>query len=275
MSTRTRAAAVTALSVACAMTPMACGDGDNSLFGPPAPTVLTVSFPGGPIFIGSSTPFEARETLSNATSRLAAAAVWKSDTPEVATVSAVGVVTAVAAGEATISAEVNSVVGTLRIRVLPDFGGAWRGSEVFATCGDSGAFAGLCAQSSLVGQVFLHQSSFTQNRESVSAVLDLGGGHRAAMSGTITIGGDLQLANAPVLPADGELVVQIENWRSRADIPSMMTGTYDVVLTVPGVAGSVRFGVRLNNVVRTAASASRVDGRAPMPTLRAWIRGRR
>jgi hypothetical protein len=41
MSARTRAAAVAALSVACAMTPMACGEGDSSPFGPEATRSLT------------------------------------------------------------------------------------------------------------------------------------------------------------------------------------------------------------------------------------------
>jgi len=95
---------------------VACGgDGGGS---PASPSVTTtsvsVTFPaGGTVFIGSAVQFEARETLSNGTTRTATNATWGSDAPAVATVSPTGLVTAVAAGEATIFADVRRIANHL------------------------------------------------------------------------------------------------------------------------------------------------------------------
>ena len=263
------------VSAACALTLAACGGGDNNPL--PVPTVATsvaVSFPGGPVYIGSSTQFEARETLGNGTTRVPTSVSWSSDKPHVATVSNAGVVTAVAAGEATIAADVNGTRGSLPVRVLPNFGGAWSGTETVVSCTDSGQISGFCSLSEFVGEVFFHESSFTQNQASVTAVLDAGDGTRATMTGVITVDGDLPLDSAPVLPADPDFNAQVENWRSRADTPSRMSGTYEILFTVPGVTGSARIGLRLDNVTKSSASASDVRGRTLGSKLRSQIRSR-
>lgn len=223
---------------------------------------MSVTFPaGGTVFIGSAVQFEARETLSNGTTRTATNATWGSDAPAVATVSPTGLVTAVAAGEATIFADVNPR-GTLLIRVFPNFGGTWAGSEVVTGCEDSGAFTGLCEEPDFfrVGDVGAHDSMFTQTGASVAAEMDFGDGLKATMTGTITLGGELQLPTAPVLPADPDVNLQIQNWRSRADIPSQMTGTYEGLFTVPGVPGSVKIAIQLQNVVKRSATAVPLSG---------------
>jgi hypothetical protein len=224
------------------------------------------------MYIGSTTLFEARETLGNGTTRVPTSVAWSSDRLQVATVSNTGAVTAVAAGEATISADVNGTRGSVLVRVLPNFGGAWSGNETIVSCADSGQLSGVCSAGGFVGEVFFHESSFTQNMASVTGVLDAGDGARATMTGTITVDGDLPLGSAPVLPADPDINAQVENWRSRADTPSRMTGTYEVVFTIPGVTGSARIGFRLDNVTRTGASASGARGRTLGSKLRSRIR---
>ena len=84
------------VAAACAVTLAACGGGDSpSVTGPSAGTSVTVSFPGGPVYIGSTTLFEARETLGNGTTRAPTSVAWSSDRLQVATVSNTGVVSAV------------------------------------------------------------------------------------------------------------------------------------------------------------------------------------
>lgn len=274
MSFREQCVAVAA-SVALVLTLAACGGGDSpSVTGPSAGTSVTVSFPGGPVYIGSTTQFEARETLGNGTTRVPTSVGWSSDKPQVAAVSNAGVVSAVAAGEATISADVNGTRGSLLVRVLPDFGGAWVGTETVVSCTDSGQISGFCSESELVGEAFFHESSFTQNMASVTGVLDVGGGMRATMTGTITVDGDLPMGSAPVLPADPDFNAQVENWRSRADTPSRMTGTYEVLFTILGVTGSARIQLRLDNVTKSSASASDVRGRTFGSKLWSRIRSR-
>ena len=274
MSFRSQTAVLAAAVGVCVVSVAACGGGSSSPTGPAPATVVTVSFPGGPLFIGSTTQFEARETLSDGTTRPAASASWSSDKPQVASVSNQGVVNGVTAGEAIISADVNGARGSLTIRVFPNFGGSWTGTETAVTCVDSGALTGFCSVGGLVGEEFLHSSSFTQNQASVTALLETNEGQRATMTGSITVDGELRLESAPALPPDPEFNLQVENWRSRADTPSRMTGTYDVVVTVSGLTGSVRVGVRLNTVVKSTTS-SVTQGSRSGSALRSRIQSRR
>jgi hypothetical protein len=233
---------------------------------------VSVVFPaGGTIFISDRVQFEARETLSDGATRTAANAVWGSDAPGVASVSPTGLVTAVAAGEATIFADVNPR-GTLRIRVFPDFRGTWTGTEVMTSCEESGTFVGVCTE--LAGLLGAHNSSFVQNQETVDAVIDTGDGTRATMTGMITVGGELQLPSAPVLPADPTVQAQVQNWRSRADVPSRMTGTYEALFTAPGVPGSFTMRLELQNVVKTSAASTSQPGSSTVEGVVRRVRSR-
>jgi len=194
--------------------------------------------------------------LSDGTTRTATNATWGSDNPAVATVSPAGLVTAIAAGQATIFADVNPR-GTLLIRVYPSFGGTWTGTEVLTGCEATGAFQGICGDVGFeLGDLFDHRSTYMQNDAAVDAELDTGDGTSASTTGTITIDGELQLSSAPVLPPEPPVDAQIQNWRARADTPSRMTGTYEGSFTAPGIPGSVTIGIRLQDVVRSSAAAT-------------------
>ncbi len=234
----------------------ACGDDGGSPTAPSATTTsVTIAIPaGGTIFIGREVQFEARETLSNGTARVATNATWGSDAPGVASVSATGLVRGVSPGEASIFAD-TPARGALRIRVYPNFGGTWRGNEVILGCEATGAFVGLCAEFA-PGEVGVHDSSFTQTEASVNAVFDAGDGSAARMSGTISIGGELQLPSTSYLPPEPSLDIQMQNWRSRSDVPAAMTGSYDLFLTATGMSGFVRLGLRLENVTRTGSPSA-------------------
>ena len=80
---------------------------------PPAPSPgttssVSVTYPAdhGTIYIGDQVQFQATDSSSGSGTQAATNAVWESNAPAVATVSSSGLVTAVSAGEATISAEV-------------------------------------------------------------------------------------------------------------------------------------------------------------------------
>lgn len=280
ISRRLRGVTLAGLAVALAWS-AACGKGGGGSPTAPTPTPTTTAVvvgytAGGTIFIGREVQFEARQTLSDGSTRVAASATWGSDTPGVATVSAAGLVRGVAAGEATIFADA-PVRGVLRIRVYPNFGGTWRGNEVVVSCQESGMLAGVCADFR-PGEVGLHDSSFTQTDASVNAVIDGGDGFTARTAGTISVGGELQLPSAPFLPGEPGIDSQLQNWRSRSDVPAAMTGTYDLYLTAAGVSGFVRLSLRLDNVVRTSSQAGQAlspDGRTFVSRLRQRIRTHR
>jgi len=218
---------------------------------------VNVAIPaGGTIFIGAQVQFRATATLSDGTTAdRTSTATWGSDAPAVATVSSSGIVTAHAPGEATIFADVNPR-GTLRIRVYPEFAGTWSGTEVVTLCEESGVFEGLLCDPEVlgVGAVFTHNDRFTQNNESVTAEI-LFEDSSSTMTGTVSIDGQLELPSAPVLPAVEGIDVQTANWKSRADTPGRMTGTYEWVFTAPGLPGSSRQVYELRDVVRTGATA--------------------
>jgi len=240
----------------------ACGDGSElptpTPVGEPTVVSVNVSIPaGGTLFIGAQVQFRATATLSNGTTEdRTSSATWGSDAPAVATVSSSGVVTAHAAGEATVFADVNPR-GTLRIRVFPDFAGTWSGTEVVTLCEESGVFVGLLCDPDVlgVGAVFSHNDRFTQNGGSVTAEILFEDGS-STMTGTVSIGGELELPSAPVLPAVEGIDVQTANWKSRADTPGRMTGAYEWIFTAPGLPGSSRQVYELRDVVRTGAAAS-------------------
>ena len=232
----------------------ACGGNGGSPSAPsPTATSVAVTFPsGGTIFIGAQAQLRATVTMSDgSTQDRTSSATWSSDAPAVATVATNGMVTAVAAGEATISADV-SVRGTIRIRVFPEFAGTWAGSEVVTVCEESGVFVGiLCVPEELgLGNTFRHDNRFTQNNASVTATI-LFADSSSTMTGTVTIDGQAELPPAPVLPAIEGVVLETRNFKARADRPGRMTGAYEWVFTAPGLSGSSRQVYELRDVVRS------------------------
>lgn len=220
----------------------------------PGPSVVsvTVEFPaGGTIFIGSTVQFQAREALSDGTSQVSTRATWGSDNPAVATVSPSGLVTAVAAGEATVYADVNPR-GVRRTRVFPDFGGNWTGMQVITGCQDSGDLVGFCdfLVAPFIGEPGPFEAVFNQSDATVTIDLDTGDGTRAMGQGTVSIDGELHVSRAEIGPPEPGFRGFVENWRSRSDVPSQMTGAYEVVLTVDGASGEVRSFQQLQGVSR-------------------------
>jgi hypothetical protein len=228
----------------------ACSGGGN----PMAPTSLSLSITSASnatLLIGATVQLEAQETLSDGTTRVATQATWNSDAPGVATVSATGLVTALAAGEVTIFADVNPR-GTMRLRVIPDFKGTWRGMETLASCDDSGSFEAFCAQFPPIGTTHdLGAVTITQTEASVVGVLfDL-----PAVTGSVTIGGEVQFDSTSFPPdfvrfADCE----IRNFRARADIAGVLTGTYEQVCADNRESsGFLNIGIDLVDVTREGA----------------------
>jgi hypothetical protein len=225
-----------------------CG-GEKSPTGP-SPTATGISVTQrseSTVYIGKQVQFDATVTLSDGSSQPAANATWNSDAPSVATVSPTGLGRGVAAGAATISAEIDSGEhGSVRIRVYPEFQGTWTGSWQATGCTASGGplWIELCTllqrnPSDARSQVTL---VLTQNGGLVDGTVDLGdvaGGseqHREPFdvsSGEVSEDGTLRLALQPVTRIDRqqELQVAVPAWEARADTPGRMTGRIQVELS--------------------------------------------
>ena len=120
--------------------PFGCGTHDGPMAPTPTATDVVVTYPSErSLFIGDQVQFEASLVLSDGSMQAAENVTWTSDATAVATVSASGLVTAVAAGEASISAEAaDGRGGSARIRVFPEFEGRWAGRGVATGCTATG-----------------------------------------------------------------------------------------------------------------------------------------
>jgi len=83
-------------------------------------TVNTVTVTGAAPAVGATAQYSATANLSNgSTENVTTTASWTSSAPDVATVSATGLVTALTAGNVSISATFDSVTGSAQAAVLP------------------------------------------------------------------------------------------------------------------------------------------------------------
>ena len=156
------------LSLAIVVVLVSIGCGDD---GPTAPTTPTVSSivvaqadPTETLFIGQTVQFTATSTLSDGQMQTGQGA-WGSDNTSVATVDQNGLVTGVAAGQATIFVDINPRGATL-IQVFAAVGGAWVGNAVVIGCVETGAFLGITCVPAFfaVGNIYDLPAMYTQTR---------------------------------------------------------------------------------------------------------------
>jgi hypothetical protein len=224
-------------------------------------TTVTTTTATPTVFIGNLVQLEARESLSDGTTRIAVQPTWIAEAPAVATVLQSGLVSALGAGQATISAGAGtSPRGTISFRVYPNFAGGWEGDELLIGCTDSLDFKGICQDEFPLNERYFHESRFTQNQASATGTLDIGDGVVARSTGTISLDGELALPSAPFSTGD-DAIVEVRNWRSRSDAPGQMTGTYQVWFAHPQLQGGFLFTLRLQDVFRNSSLTSSVSGR--------------
>ncbi len=134
----------------------ACGSGGDGgtapIVQPVPPTVTSVDVTGaaGSLLPQQTVQLSAVARLSNGTSNSTPAVSWSTSAASVATVSASGLVTAVAAGTATITATVGAVSGTLTITVTPPATSAL--ASVVATLADATLLLAQTTQATVVGR---------------------------------------------------------------------------------------------------------------------------
>ena len=119
--------------------PSGGNSGGNTGGGTPTVSSVAVTLTS-PLRIGQSSQASATATLSNGTTQ-AVTSGWQSDAAGVATVSAAGLVTAIANGTATISVSSGGRQGQQALRVVPDYDGTWSGTYLVTACTETGIFA--------------------------------------------------------------------------------------------------------------------------------------
>jgi hypothetical protein len=110
----------------------------------PTPTSLAVGSSGPRVFLGATETFTATITLSDGTTEAATGTVWGTDAPAIATVDAGGVVTTHASGTVTVSVDSVGLHATKTVRVLPNYGGNWKGPFAIGNCSSTNSFHLTC-----------------------------------------------------------------------------------------------------------------------------------
>ena len=260
---------------------MACGGDGGSPTAPSPGTASSVSvaYPEdhGTIYIGDEVQFQAMVSSGSGT-HAATNATWESDAPAVVTVSPSGLVTAVSAGEATISATVPAGGrGSLRIRVFPEFHGHWEGDLNVTSIAVPPDWQGLgeedcngmsdCA-SWIPLAVDFAQDGATVTGSVTSTFTAPPNYEWTIESGTISIDGRLTLTSDEIafrLPDDtGEIRARLMSWESRADTPGVMTGTAAVQYSSDALSGNpvVEGCFEADNIIRECSGWRRQRGGA-------------
>ena len=267
------------LAAGCLLAVACNGEGGGPTAPSPGTTSsVSVTYPAdhGTIYIGDQVQFQATDSSTGSGTQAATNAVWESDAPAVATVSSSGLVTAVSAGEATISAEVPAGGhGAQSIRVFPEFHGHWEGDlnvtmiavppdwrelgeEDCNGLPDCASWIPLAADftqdgATVTGSV---KSTFTAPPNYEWTV----------QSGTVSINGTLSLTSDEIafrLPDDSvDIRARLMSWESRADTSGVMTGTAAVQYSSDALSGNpvLEGCFEADNVIRECSGWRRQGG---------------
>ena len=243
---------------AVALLASACGEESSAPATAPSPTTASINVTvDTPIRMGATAQATGAAALSNGQSQ-ALTSGWQSDSPNVATVTATGLVTGVANGPATIFVISGGRQGQQSIRVVPDYQGTWTGRTVVTSCTQTGTFAAVnfCSEFA-AGSSDPYSLSLAQTGLSMTA--------RLSYSPTIT-----GVPTATSILADGtssfSTTVVVPPGSITADVainsPNVgtLTGTINEVWTVPGISGEGRLAQNITATTRTSTTTSAVTG---------------
>ena len=269
------------LAAACLLA-LSCG-GDSD--GPSAPSPVTtsslsVTYPEdhATMYIGDEVQFQATTSSSGSGAQAATNATWESDAPAVATVSSSGLVTAVSAGEATITADIpGGGRGSRRIRVFPEFHGHWEGDlnvtgislpPDWQELGEENCNGLPDCASWIPLTADFTQDGATVTGSVMSTFIAPPNYEWTIESGTISIDGRLTLMSDEIVfrvPDDaGDIRARLMSWESRADTPGVMTGTAAVQYSSDALSGNpvVEGCFEADNIIRECSGWRRQRGGA-------------
>ena len=270
------------LAAACLLAVACNGDGGGpagpSPVSPGTTSSVSVTYPAdhGTIYIGDRVQFQATVPSSGGGTQAATNAAWASDAPAVATVLPSGLVTAVSAGEATISAEAPAGArGSLRIRVFPQFHGHWEGDLNVTRIAVPPDWRELgeeyCDGLPDCASWIPLAADFTQEGATVTGTVTSTFAATpnyawTVQSGTVSVDGTLSLTSGETafrLPDDSlEIRARLMSWESRADTAGVMTGTAAVQYSSDALSGDavVEGCLEADNIVRECSGWRRPGG---------------
>jgi hypothetical protein len=252
--------------VALLTTLVACGGkGGGSPTAPstPTPTITALSITPATdlIKIKASEAFTATATFSDGSSR-SVQATWGSDTPGVATIDSSGRATGVTSGQATIFADYSGVPRATRLlRVMPDYHGRWRGDWSVTGCAEEGDWRGVCREFT-TGSLWVLNLTVNQTRDTVTGTTDFGDDLPGPVTGTIRMGGHLEVNGTYTVAFEGIPVeITVSNWETITTDNERMTGRFRMGMRAAGLQGSFRTDAELRIVTKTSGTPLMATGR--------------
>jgi len=238
-----------------------CGGGGGSSAPPsPVPQTLTVN-PAATnlIKIAEEQSYTASVRYSTGTES-PASATWQSDNQNVASIDGSGKAVGLDSGEATLIARAEGLTGTLKIRVVPDYGGTWNGEYVIRACRASGGFdpKDFCSADGFkAGQRLPITFALTQDHDRLSGAIFIGTlEHTLDASSAIRVDGGAALSGAGSATVEDVKVDTTINPVAIRASGASLTGSFTLTFGVSGVVGSAAFDGQLESVSKTAATTS-------------------
>lgn len=220
-----------------------CGDDSTSS---PSPTVsgLALSPTTDYLLLKATEKFSATATLSTGVTQ-AVTPTWASDNQSVATVDSSGTVTAVAAGQATITAAYQGQTATRLLRVIPNYAGAWAGTWTVTKCTVSGSFSSSWCSG--VQGSFPATLTLLQAKDVMSGTWKLQEAN-GNVEGSVAADGTLSLTGSSL---QSGVTIKISSWQTRTTDNTTMTGTFVLTWTVTGLSGQGQTTVSLQNFTKS------------------------
>jgi hypothetical protein len=216
-----------------------CGKSDTS----PSPTVSNLSLSPATdwVKIKGTERFTVTALYSTGASE-SVSPTWTSNNGGVATVDSGGLVTGVAAGQATIVATFQSKTAIRDLRVIPDYAGRWSGNWSVTSCTTSGALPSAWCNS-IQNASLPATLQINQTKDQVSATWTLQESNGTAQ-GSVSSDGKLTLAGSNL---QSGVTIEIVSWQTVTVDNQSMTGTFTLKWSPAGVAGSAQTVVVLQN----------------------------
>jgi hypothetical protein len=227
------------------------------------------------VLAGLTSTATATATLSNGQTRQVTTG-FRTDNPAVATVTDAGAVSGVANGEVTITVASDGREASKRIRVAPNYGGAWSGLQTVTSCVATLDFEGVCeVEGGVVGEQFPIALTGRQpaNGLSVSGEFAIEGIGFPTFTAAVETDGTLRFSST--LLEDG---FRGEGaWVINATQVGRAAGTIREVYSVPGeLDGEVTYESTLADFTRGGAAAGPlrrvVAQMTRMRLIRSWRR---
>ena len=195
------------------------------------PTLLTITPATSLLKVGGSETFSAFAVFPDGSGQ-SVAAQWSIDQSAVATVQSTGVLMAVGAGMATITATYRERSASRSLRVIPDYAGTWEGTVTVVECvdGDPGLCtpAPCCLPVYVPGRTCALEAILAYRDEQVTGFITnlTVGPVGVPSSGTIDLDGTLTL-NGILRQSDslGSFETRID-WKTTIDSTGAMRGNF-------------------------------------------------